>query len=715
MHSRQRPTYHYLYGSVGNSSPPPPPPVDDETNNSNSAAHLLNTSVESGVSVNTVDQESLVGEGLIATDTEPEDEADKAFRSHDGDFEQLLMTNGSEGMPSFLGRSIREKDRRKPWGYLILSPALYFVALLMLVAILSCAIALVVFPNRSILPFSGGTATRPATSEANFRMPFPRADRVDYGDSVDRFMVKDLFHSELLYKGTDPSRVFTFPFPTGAFWTNLVLPPTVDQGLSYPIFAYPYGFKWSNTLMQISYPYGHRKEDSISIHDYFIADLTFSCDEQVTGRHITAFDSLSVSLQFETANKGLWSAFVVQGSPYINMEYGSITPIIKARSNFLQVGCPPAANTTFVGNKRRMQDGGYGVCYTETDSSTGIQIAHGVQFILTTAEGWHWILFSSEPVTFEFDTRVRTQIKTSEPYNGAFRAAIIPSNTTLEDLSMSSGLQRLINHAGTYPVNADINWIFGHSSGKSMNTKSSTQFAWNGAFSKNETLGRVATISTKFQTRTFTPTRSATTAKPLLMLALPHQALKLSSNVLLGPKGFDLTFYTIKGQMTPVLGASWTYDQPLLDPGFDHDSGSNGKKMYLDPTVNAALVENLKQDINIALPTKTENIYGFGKQSARLAQLCHVASKLLENRSISSSGNSSTTNGADSVSSILKQATRRLRSALEALFTGEVSDQLVYDANLGGMVTTDGLLDSGADFGNGRYNGKFSHLSWLDS
>ena len=115
------------------------------------------------------------------------------------------------------------------------------------------------------------------------------------------------------------------------------------------------------------------------------------------------------------------------------------------------------------------------------------------------------------------------------------------------------------------------------------------------------------------------------------MLALPHHAQSLPTTVQLAKNMFDLVFECIKGPMRPVLGSSWSYDEPLPSLGFEGDSGSNSDKLYLDPGVRSKIVKSLKEDVNIALPTPTENIYGFGKQVARLAQLAHIAHVLQGN------------------------------------------------------------------------------------
>ena len=49
----------------------------------------------------------------------------------------------------------------------------------------------------------------------------------------------------------------------------------------------------------------------------------------------------------------------------------------------------------------------------------------------------------------------------------------------------------------------------------------------------------------------------------------------------------------------------------------------------------------------------------------------------------------------------LAKTTSALRSALEERLGGENEDALLYDATWGGLVSSDGISDQGADFGNG--------------
>ena len=392
----------------------------------------------------------------------------------------------------------------------------------------------------------------------------------------------------------------------------------------------------------------------------------------------------------------------------MTMEFGGITPVIRALLTFTSLECPPVGTVSVsdTGSNESNKEGV--VCEAYADSNAHTQTAHGLQFILRSQNGWNWIIFASEPMTLVLDTQVRTTVRASEPFNGALRIAVLPSKIDTRDSQpMSSGLQRLIDHASVYPIRGEVSW---QSTSKPTSKRDSSR----STETTSSTTQRVAKISMKFETRSFNQSSAAQSGQPLLlMLALPHHTRTISADVMLDHEAFDFSFHSIKGSMTPVLGSAWAYDQPLISPGFDDDRGSNKENLFMDPFVFDILLENLEQDINLALPTNTEDIYGFGKQAARLAQLAHIASRLVANTT--SGINATASNNTGTLVSLLNLATERLRSALEAFFSGGFSDALVYDANLGGLVSSHGLKDSHADFGNGRYNDHHFHYGYIVS
>ena len=378
-----RPQYHFFYGSTDSSS--------NNNNNNNDDSQSRSSMADHRSSSVTNEQESLLGESLVPTDNEEEPP-----NSTDFDLQHVLISNGNNGgMRHVVGGGITTRngtgskngksannshhsqkgkngsngsngdhvhniqdsfrDLRES------HPVVHIVGLVGCMTLCMVIFAVTLFPT-STRKTADSLGIHPVEATRKFIMTFPTVDRSKSNDPVKLFLQADLFHPDLRYDGKDPFRIFKFPFPTGAFWTNLVLPATADHGFSYPIVVYPYAYKWSETSLQASYPANHRKEETKAIHDYFIPDLTFGVTEQVQQRYITNFDPLSVTLQFQTSstttttttssssnNKGgggagSWQTFLVQGSPYTTLEYDNVTPRIQALSTFKNVVCPGEEN-----------------------------------------------------------------------------------------------------------------------------------------------------------------------------------------------------------------------------------------------------------------------------------------------------------------------------------------------------------------------------------
>lgn len=210
-----------------------------------------------------------------------------------------------------------------------------------------------------------------------FNMPFPQIDRADFGDPVEGFIDLSLFHSSLVLGDGDNntgdggvaatannnaprSRSFTNPFPTGAFWTNLVVRSPNDDPMSYPIVVYPFAYRWSPATLSVSYPSQHRVTGSKKIEDRFVPELTVTTKEMIKRRHIVKYDNLSVTLRFISSPSSKFETVLVQGSPYLTLTFTKQTPILKALSTFSDVLCPGDTNYD-IDNKGRRLDG-FGVC-----------------------------------------------------------------------------------------------------------------------------------------------------------------------------------------------------------------------------------------------------------------------------------------------------------------------------------------------------------------
>lgn len=299
-----------------------------------------------------------------------------------------------------------------------------------------------------------------------------------------------------------------------------------------------------------------------------------------------------------------------------------------------------------------------------------------------TQEGISWIMFTSEPMNLEFDALSKTIIKSTAPFTGIIRIAYIPAKDSADEKTESStGLSRLIYHAGIYPVGGQVSWEFQQS--RASNGKSSPPLI-------NST-SRSATIHFDYATRAMSDNSVRLNAinEALLMLALPHHAQLMSDNIKLDAKDFDLSYRCIKGTLTPVVGATWSYEEPLLDLEFDEPSQD------IHPNARRTITNQIEDDITQLLPTATESIYGFAKQVARLAQLTHIANQL--------KSGSEAPESDDQESDVVERANSLLAGYLEMFFSGGVTDGLVFDTSMGGMVSSNGLSDPNEDFGNGRY------------
>lgn len=729
-------------------------------------------------------------------------------------------------------------------------PAFTLVCIGLAVGIAICAIPALLYVKfhrhqgaTTIIPGGDAVDKTSAINSAWNGVPFQKISRGAYGDPVSNFLDKSLFHPSLLYHGegvdvasaklstntqnTDNTTALTVgnnderrrlsttlkpflhnPFPTGAFWTNLVLLPQTESGKpkqstksqsSYPIVAYPYSYQWSTLgKLQVSYSAARRKIQPNSIQDAFAPDVTIGSVDNIHIRHVLRFDSLSVTLRFygdaddtskqnstDFDNMRHWDTYIVQGSPYVTARYYGLRPELTALSDFTDIVCPPAMKaqeerqTTGATSESNSTDHNQrklgifsqpsspvatstpskklGVCGVSENSTQQRKIITGVQFVVTTQEGLIWLVFASEPITFEFNQAARRVIKSSTPFQGVIRLALVPPATLpsaasnvppsspldLESIASSSAVKRLIYHAGTFPVGGSVNWVFrtgtrspissSNAAGKRRmieitDIKDSQFRNRDRQLSSDSPKGNnIGSITFSFDTQHMSAldTTSTSAQKDLLMLSLPHHAASITSanDILFNPQEFDLFFRCIKGRMVPVVGNSWTYEEELTSIGFDDETPYDEKSGHnpvlsvstLDQTIQDLILQTVESDLNINLPVLESGAYGFGKGIARLAQLALIADSIegvahASSKKVAPSKNNESQ--ASNSTAVLSRATsQRAYALLEKYLTmwlvgdGGVR-RLFYDVDLGGIVSKDGLTDVFSDFGNVRYNGK---------
>lgn len=95
----------------------------------------------------------------------------------------------------------------------------------------------------------------------------------------------------------------------------------------------------------------------------------------------------------------------------------------------------------------------------------------------------------------------------------------------------------------------------------------------------------------------------------------------------------------------------------------------------------------------------TGTLQGFGKQIARLAQLSHIADVVGKAKpNLNATGNNSTLNDSAKVAS---RGFAMLEKYLTMWLAGD-GNGVVFDANLGGILSKEGMTSLQADFGNAR-------------
>mmetsp|Transcript_5476 Transcript_5476/g.5907 ORF Transcript_5476/g.5907 Transcript_5476/m.5907 type:complete len:1006 (+) Transcript_5476:51-3068(+) len=645
------------------------------------------------------DQDSLVGEGLISPDNEGE------LTTTDNKYQGELFICDDSQKRHTSATITAAATATLSRGIFASYPILVF--LLTAGGCVSILPLLLISPQPQKVP--------PQTQK--FTMPFPQVDRADFDDPIEGFIDMDLFHPTLILGdddntaatatasvgyGSSHSRSFVHPFPTGAFWTNLVVPTPEGDFWSYPTAVYPFAYRWSSSSLRVSYPAGHRVTESDRIQDVFTPELALTTKEEIKKRYIVEYDPLSVTLKYVSSPNSNWKTTLVQGSPYVTASYTKQTPILKPLSIFSDVLCPwdvydDDSDHTHEKNEGGRRLDGFGICSID-ESNPRYTTMRGAQFLLKTPEGVSWLMFASEPMNLVFDKITKTTVSSAAPFSGVIRLAYIPNDGIKKSFKSSTGFRRLIYHSDVYPVGGDISYQFHKSASASSplyNSQNTELLTVDAASSR-------ATLSFKFETRSMLS--KTADPKKLLMLALPHHAVVMSQSNILNSKDFDVIYECIKGNMTPVVGStSWSFDEPLYDMEFDSPIQA------VNDSIKHLILEQVEDDLAQVLPNLSENVYGYGKQVARLAQLAHIADQL----EIKPSQGGNKNSAINEKESVLTKVREQLSKYLEAYLSSDVTDSLLFDINMGGICSTNGLRDKGEDFGNGRYNDHHFHYGYF--
>lgn len=377
------------------------------------------------------------------------------------------------------------------------------------------------------------------------------------------------------------TRLGDVPFPTGAFWTNLVL----EQGES-TVTTLPYAFRFVRDRVLVSYPF--RVVMPKIIQNGFLAEIAMSSASAAQStapltHRVVAFDAFSATVRFTRDTQDEFTLFLVRGSPYVTAEYAASTPVLTSGDGISIV------------RLKKLQD---------QVLMNGDAVDFAV-FTLMLSNGRTWSIYASDPA-LELTLAAGTVTSTA-PFTGTLRIA----------LSLSSDVQPyLLESAPVYPVGGAVDYTV-------------------------DTAADVAHVQFQWKTRAFGA--SSRSSDKLLMLALPHHRETLARDATNAStvNAFvdELQFTSIKGMMRGILGDVWHLDEPLPDVAWDFaqdglfqpDDGRNAtedasQRTAMRTRVIEAITAQLTRDAD-AFPALAVDSYNFGKQIGREARLLLIADR----------------------------------------------------------------------------------------
>ena len=408
--------------------------------------------------------------------------------------------------------------------------------------------------------------------------------------------------------------IVTKPYPTGAFWTNLVLKS--GEGA---VGVQPYGIKCTNKGISVSYGPTRRVVTNIAITDTFDNDWVITASQNYESRGIASYDKISVAMSYKLSANGRMTTHLVKGSPFVTVTYENATPLLKSSTmHILSVDA-------------RVVEGSL-----------------GVQYVVKLGNFQTWLVYCSQPVALVWKDDT---LYSPTTITGFIRIAILPNQNA--ENSFSS----LLQYVGKYPI------------GVTIDTVSNT--------------GNTAIEQYTFKT---------IGTGELLMLALPHHVdvLQQDGNAAINEalRHTYTPIYTIKGYMSVVVGEVWKLQYNLVQPDWNYKAVDQLSINQLNKIAAA-----LQSDVMVDIP-EIPDPYGLGKKIGRMARLALIADDL-------------------GIADVREKAVASLESTLTPWLLGNNNNALLYDKTWGGIVTTNGVADPLADYGNGYYNDHHFHYGYF--
>lgn len=503
------------------------------------------------------------------------------------------------------------------------------------------------------------------------------------------------------------------PYPTGAWWTNLVVggPSSSGDGLGSAMQT-PYAVSVTPER-GVALSYGALSAANLSLTISVSCDVGVSLDEGAKKRYVTDYDDLTMTMRLEGPGDSYVDTLFARGSPFSTFYFNGATPSLVSdfEIDSLTLVSSGAAPSKKEEKKMPRECSAYPSCIQAglsgnccpMDKEQG-SLEHlccetalaeqgpGEIFSLVLKSGQHWRIYTSSPVTLTWSPL--GGVLASKPFDGIMRVALVPDDSGLGGgASLDEGTKKanetsvkdaemLDAYAETYAVSG----VARHEVDRSRDASvGQLTFFWRVAY-----MGSTLSLD------------SAAKTPPLLMLALPHHVNKIVADETVGFLPWGSLDYRggLKGHLTPILGRSWKMRLELTPISW------LPPKQIDDIALRNELGEILKGDVArpnaetddkaawIAYDNWFGNAYWNGKEAARLATLALIAENIRQEPSRVSAYN-------------------QLEAILEVWLEGKNKDPLVYDATYGGLCTKIGLYDHDADFGNGYYNDHHFHYGYM--
>ena len=328
------------------------------------------------------------------------------------------------------------------------------------------------------------------------------------------------------------------PRPTNTSWQNMVVGPGQNRVdfLPYQIKALPEGLAIANAAPTTN------TSSEVLVPD--LKQFVLRSLPPFTGHVVEAFDLFSVQVRY-SASGGTMTVPLVYGMPYVTADYAGLRPYLTP--------------------------GNYTIAAVNGSAAAGQAI--GSRFELALGDGSTWVVYTSTPITFDWNAAGMTA---SAAFTGTVRVARIP---TPADAAVLDAHKDAVPRGGRLEISVACD---------------------------------VATVR-------FVYTTSGTGT--LLLAAMPGQLARM-----VAPATTGLTFPTLTGVLRAVEGSTWTMSLPLSTIGFAAPRPIAAAHVAAVRTALAADSSFVPDPVTV-----DKDPYFGGKQLAKLARLALIADELGEN------------------------------------------------------------------------------------